>query len=255
MLNTPFARIAALALGASMTAPAAAVPITLNTTWLDANAKLTLSQVAQQTLALTGISVAATGQAADLGQGAYNLPVSKLKLDLGLLPPRLSVLTADVQGPALTFSSAFTQASATLANLTLDQQRRVILGDVWSAGGSRRVPVFSFDVIKPLSFSLAGGISVNLNLGNLHFTEVGAASFAAALKIPDVLVPTFTAIDFGTLDARVVPWFRQPVAAVPTSIGAAMPVLTAVPEPSSWALMWAGAAAVAWGARARKKRA
>lgn len=219
-------RIAALALGASLAAPASALPITLNTTWLDANAKLSLSQVAQQTLALTGITAASAGQSSNLGNGAYNLQVSRLQVDLGLLPPSLSVLTADVSGPALTFSSAVTRASATLANLTLDQQRGVIHGDILSEGVAKRVPVFSFDVVRPLSFSLVGGISVNLGLGNLHFTDAGATTFAAALKIPDVLVPTFTTIDFGKLDAKVVPWIRQPV--------------PSVPEPSSMALMLLG---------------
>jgi hypothetical protein len=219
-------RVAALALGACLVAPASALPVTLNTTWLDANAKLSLSQVAQQTLALTGITVSSAGLSSNLGGGAYNLQVSKLQVDLGLLPPRLSVLTADVQGPALTFASAVTRASATLSNLSLDQQQGIIHGDILSEGVAKRVPVFSFDVIKPLSFSLVGGISVNLGLGNLHFTDAGAATFAAALKIPDVLVPTFTSIDFGKLDAKVVPWVRQ---AVPS-----------VPEPSSMALMTLG---------------
>lgn len=255
MMHLSCPRVAAILLGACMVAPASAIPVTLNTTWLDANAKLSLSQVAQQTLALTGISVVASGQASNLGNGAYNLPVSKLSVDLGLFPPRLSLLTADVKGAALTFSSAFTQASASLANLTLDQQRKTIYGDVISEGLARRVPVFSFDVIKPLSFSLVGGISVNLNLGNLHFTELGASSFAAALKIPDVLVPTFTSIDFGTLDAKVVPWLRQPVPSVPTSLATALPTaLPAVPEPSAMAMLLLGLAGVAVQARRKGAR-
>lgn len=241
-------RIAALALGVSLAAPALAVPITLNTTWLDANAKLSLSQVAQQTLALTGIAVASAGLSSNLGGGAYNLHVSKLQVDLGLLPPHLSVLGADVQGPALSFSSAVTRSSATLSNLSLDQRRGIIYGDILSEGLAKRVPVFSFDVIKPLSFSLVGGISVNLGLGNLHFTDAGATTFAAALKIPDVLVPTFTSIDFGKLDAKVVPWVRQ---AVPLVRQAA----PSVPEPSSMALMILGLLGGAVMVRLRGSRA
>lgn len=220
-MRAPSQRVTVFLLGACAAAPAFALPLTLDTTWLDANATLSLSPVAQQTLALTGITASASGKASNLGGGAFNLPVSKLAVDVGILPPRLSVLTADVKGSALTFSSNITQTSTQLANLSLDYQKRTIFGDLISAGVSSRIPVFSFDVLKPLSFSLSGGISVNLSLGNIHFTNAGARSFAAALKIPDVLVPTFTSLNFGTLDAKVVPWFRQPVSS-----------MTAVPEPS-----------------------
>lgn len=237
-MRTSFRRSAVVLLAAGMAAPAWALPISLNTTWLDANAKLSLSPVAQQTLALTGISVAASGNASNLGGGAYNLPVSKLAVDIGIFPPSLSVLTADVQGASLTFSSGITKAAATLANLSLDYQNRAIFGDLISGGVSKHISVFSFDVIKPLSFSLAGGVSVNLNLGNIHFTNSGASSFASALNIPDVLVPTFTSINFGTLDAKVVPWFRTPVPSVPS-----------VPEPSSLVMLVMGLAGLAVASR------
>lgn len=229
MVRAPFHRVAVVLLGAWVAAPAGAFPLTLDTTWLDANAKLALSQVAQQTLALTGITATASGNTSNLGGGAFNLPVSELAVNVGIWPPSLSVLHADVDGPSLTFASNITKTSATLANLSLDYQSKTIVGDLVAGGVSRRTSVFSFDVLKPLNFSLVGGISVGLSLGNLHFTDAGARSFAGAMKIPDALVPTFTSINFGTLDAKVVPWFRQPVASLP-----------AVPEPSRVFLMMTG---------------
>lgn len=216
-MPTPYRRVAGVLLAAGMAAPAWALPISLDTTWLDANARLSLSQVAQQTLALTGITVAASGKTSNLGGGAYNLPVSELAVDIGIFPPSLSVLTADVQGAALTFSNSITRTSAQLANLSLNYPDRTIFGDLIAGGKSQHISVFSFDVIKPLSFSLNGGVSVNLNLGNIHFTNPGATAFASALSIPSVLVPTFTSINFGTLDAKVVPWFRTAVPSVPES--------------------------------------
>ena len=221
-MRTSFRRVAVVLLTAGMLAPAWALPISLDTTWLDANAKLSLSPVAQQTLALTGISVAASGNTSNLGGGAFNLPVSELAVDIGIFPPTLSVLTADVQGASLTFSNSITKTAAKIANLSLNYQDQTIFGDLVVGGVSKHFSIFSFDVVKPLSFSLAGGISVNLNLGNIHFTDVGATSFAAALNIPSALVPTFTAINFGTLDAKVVPWFRAAVPSVPEPVSALM---------------------------------
>lgn len=224
-MRTSFRRMAVVVAGAWMVAPAWSLPVSLDTTWLDANAKLSLSSVAQQTLALTGISVAASGNTSNLGGGVFNLPVSDLAVDIGIFPPSLSVLSADVQGASLTFSNRITSSSAKVANLFLNYENRTIYGDLFAAGGSKHISIFSFDVIKPLSFSLVGGISVNLNLGNIHFTNAGASAFASALNIPDVLVPTFTSINFGTLDAKVVPWLRTSVPSVPEPTSGVMLIL------------------------------
>lgn len=233
-------RVACACLLSGLALQAQAIPLSLDTTWLDANAKLSLTPMAQQTLALTGISVSASGKTSDLGRGAYNLPVSGLKVNVGLLPPSLDLIKADALGAGLTFASATTHASATLNNLSLNYQSGVIEADLLSAGVSTHLSVFSFDVVKPLSLSLTNGVSVNLNLGNIRLTQSGAASFASALHIPSVLVPTFMAINFGTLDAKVVPWLRTPV--------------PSVPEPAlAW--LWAlGGAAMAGVVRARRLR-
>lgn len=215
-----------LSVGLSGAVPAAfASPIKLDTTWLDANGRLTLTTDARQTLALTGIDMSVGGKATTLGEGVFNLPISQITADVKLLPPSLTMQLAQAKGSSLDFANTLTQAKASLADLSMDFNSHLVYGDVLSAAGKSRLSLFTFDVTSPLTFSLKGGISVNMTLGNLHFTDEGATSFVRALGVPDFLAPVLQQVDFGAIDARVVPWFRTAVVA-------------SVPEPSS-GLLWA----------------
>lgn len=211
---------------------AQATPISLDTSWLDANGQLALTTDARQTLAVTGIQMGVGGKATTLDEGVFNLPISRITADVKLLPPSLTMQSAQVAGSSLVFSNSLNQAQVSLGNLSIDFNTHLVQGDVIGRGGTSRQSLFSFDVTAPLSFSLKGGISVNLTLGNLHFTDDGATSFASALGVPSFLVPVLTQVNFGTIDARVVPWFR------PAS--SKLAVVTSVPEPSSAALAMLG---------------
>lgn len=212
---------------------AQATPISLDTTWLDANGRLTLTMDARQTLALTGIQMSVGGKAATLGDGTFNLPISRITADVRLLPPSLSMQSAQVAGSSLVFLNTLNQAQVSLSNLSMDFGTHTVYGDVLGSSGTSRLSLFTFDVTAPLSFSLKGGISVNMTLGNLHFTDEGATSFASALGVPSFLVPVLTQVNFGTIDARVVPWFRKDV-----SSHAAL--VSSVPEPSAGAMLILG---------------
>jgi len=221
--------------------PLWAFPVTLDTTWLDANSTLTLSQDAQSTLAITGITTSVGGRATPVGQGAYNIPVTSLSMDIGLLPPTLNPTKAVAGGSSLNFTNTLTGGEAGFANLTLDFKKHIIYGDVTTPSSSfSAMPLFTFDVLQPLTFSFKGGISLTESLGNLHFTDVGAQTFAAGLKIPDFLAPVFTQINFGSIQAQVVPWFRSPAlkqASLPGSV-------SAVPEPAATLMLGMGLAAL-----------
>lgn len=212
---------------------AQATPISLDTTWLDANGRLTLTTDARQTLALTGIQMSVGGKAATLDEGVFNLPISRITADVRLLPPSLSMQSAQVAGASLVFFNTLNQAQVSLGNLSMDFGSHTVYGDVLSGSGTSRLPLFTFDVTAPLSFSLKGGISVNMTLGNLHFTDEGATSFASALGVPNFLVPVLTQVNFGTIDARVVPWFRKEVASRAA-------LVSSVPEPSAGAMLILG---------------
>lgn len=213
-----------------------ASPITLDTTWLDANGRLTLTADASETLGVTGISMSVGGKATTLSEGVFNLPISKLTTDIKLLPPSLNVLAAQAKGSSLDFTNTLKQAKASLSDLSMDFNTHTVWGDVLSASGKSHQSLFTFDVTAPLSFSLKGGISVNMTLSNLHFTDEGASSFAKALKVPDFLASALKQVDFGAIDARVVPWLRK---ALPDSSPLAV---STVPEPGSAALWYLGLA-------------
>mgnify|MGYP000037018831 FL=1 len=211
-----------------------ASPITLDTTWLDANGRLSLSADARQTLAVTGIDMGVGGKAVEVADGVFNLPISQISADIKLLPPALTMRSAQVKGSSLDFHNTLNQSSVSLADLSMDFSTHIVSGNVVGANGTTRSSLFSFDVTAPLSFSFKGGISVNLALGHLHFTDAGAASFASALGVPDFLAPVLKQVDFGVIDAKVVPWLRQPVSSNVAMASTMMQAaVVSVPEPSS----------------------
>lgn len=190
-------------------------PLTLNTAWLDANATMTFSSTVLQALAVTGIQVSPGGKAVAIGNGVLNLPVSQATLDIKLLPPLLSIQKAEVAGVSLDFVNTLNQSKVSLANLDIDFKTSLVMGDVVTSKGSVLAPLLTFSVLKPLTFDLKDGISFKLGLGNLHFTDEGAQRFADAVQLPAFMVPVLKQLDFGTIDTKVVPWFRQPIAAIP----------------------------------------
>lgn len=215
MVRYLFSAAASVLAAATFHASAWSSPLTLNTSWLDANATMTLSSTVLQTLAVTGIQVSPGGKASAISEGVFNLPVSKATLDIKLLPPSLSIQEAEVAGVSLDFLNTLNQSKVSLANLAIDFGSKLVTGDVVTAMGSTRAPLLTFSVTQPLTFNLKGGVSFQLGLGNLHFTDEGAQRFADAVQVPTFMVPVLKQLDFGTIQTTVVPWFRKPVSAVP----------------------------------------
>jgi hypothetical protein len=227
--------------------PALALPLTLNTTGLDANSTLSLSQDATDLLTLTGITVSAGGKAAPLSATAFNIPISSLTVDVNLLPPSLAPTKALALGSSLLLTDTLTGGSAGFGNLTLDFKTLSISGDVTTPAGSQtNVPLFTFKVTKPLTFSLKGGISLNESLGSLYLTDSAAKTFAQGLMVPDSLAFLFSQVDFGTIDARIVPWFRPKSSSTAVAASLASPLLSAaalampVPDAPVWSLWCLG---------------
>jgi PEP-CTERM motif len=131
-----------------------------------------------------------------------------------------------VAGVSMDFFNTLNQSKVSLANLDIDFLTNLVMGDVVTSKGSVLAPLLTFSVTKPLTFDLKGGIAFELSLGNLHFTDEGAQRFAEAVQLPAFMVPVLTQLDFGTIDTKVVPWFRKPI--------------TAVPEPSTSQLLCLG---------------
>lgn len=219
-----------LSMGLTVASPArAAIPITLNTQWLDANGVLSLSSQAQQTLSLTGITVGAAGEAANLGGGRFNIPVTQLTAEVGLFSG-VAAVNGQAYSSTLMFTNTLNGSKLNLSRLSIDFKDEVIRGRISYGGRIVDTTLFSFEPKTPLRFNL--NFLTNLpdltqSLGNLRLQQGAAEQLATGLGLPTFLSSALTTFDFGSLDAKVRPWFRKPVVSV-------------VPEPSTWLSMGLG---------------
>lgn len=234
--------MAALTMFAAHGSANATLPLTLNTSWLDANATLSFSTEAKQALELTGIQTSAAGNATLIGDGVINLPISQLKANIGLLPPTLTPVAGSVAGSIISFKNSLSGDQVALTDLKIDFKTEMISGYIEADGKKTFSDLFSFDVIKPLTLTLAGGISLTETLGNLRLTTAAADSFAARIGLPSFLASALTSIDFGTVKADIKPWFRQAVVPMSTQV-------SAVPEPAQAWLVLVGLIALTMASR------
>ena len=230
-----------------------AFSITLDTTLLQANSTLTLTQTAMQAMSAIGVSLSAGGYATNLGNNSaglaqYNIPVTSLTANISLFPLSLAPTQAKTAGSTLSLTSAASPGlggggSATISNMLINFSNDTIFGSVTSDSGTvNNVGLFTFNVTKPLTFSLNGGISLTESLGNLTLTQNAATMLTSDLKYPSFLAGTFQALNFGSIDAKIVPWFRS------TPLGSVNPV----PEPSTYAILAVGLGLAGVAARRRK---
>lgn len=225
-----------------------ATTITLDTTLLQANSTLTLSQAALDALSLTATTVTPGGYATSLGNNSaglpqYNVPVTSLSVDISLFPLSLTLPSAaQAQGSKLTFTDTKNSKAVSFANLTINFRNDTIYGDFSSAAGTtKQLDLFSFTVTQPLQFNLNGGISLTESMGNMFMTSDAVKAFQTGLSLPHAVTAILPTVNFGTIDAKIVPWFRsQP--------------LQAVPEPSSYAFLVLGLSVVG-GLKLRRKSA
>ena len=105
-----------------------------------------------------------------------------------------------------------------------------------STGGESYI---HFTVTQPLKFSLTGGISLTEQMGNLAMTSDAVTAFQQGLSLPKAVTLLLPTINFGTIDAKIVPWIRSTP-------------LKAVPEPSTYAILGVGLAAAGLTLRRRQ---
>ena len=223
-----------------------ATTITLNTTLLEADSTLTLSQDALDALSITNTSVSPGGYARDLGPNSsglsqYSLPITSLSVDVSLFPLSLTLPSAaQVNGSSLTFTDNNNGKAVTFANLSVNFKNDTIYGDFTSAAGTtKQLDLFNFTVTQPLKFSLTGGISLTEQMGNLAMTSDAVTAFQQGLSLPKAVTLLLPTINFGTIDAKIVPWIRSTP-------------LKAVPEPSTYAILGVGLAAAGLTLRRRQ---
>ena len=235
--------VASLLVAAAWPASAGLVT-TINTSALEANARLDFSTDAVQAMNGVGISRTALGTTKAIGTGgvSFNMPVTSATTDLNLLPPSLTAVAGSSMGAALGLTSG--SNSLILGNFNLDFKNKVVKADAWSNGVKSSLNVYTFNIAQGLTLSTTGGLSLHEVIDHLTLTSAAADTFASALNISPILKPALTMLNYGSITIDIKPALRS---RGPVSGKAYTP--PPVPEPSTYALMGLGLVAAAYVAR------
>ncbi len=235
---TTFARGAALGLAVavqSLTASAAIVT-TLPTTLLDADATFSFSSLSIKAMGLLGVSAQGLGNTTNVtgNAWAFNMPVTEVTVAASLLPLSLTPEAGKATGSALRIAGP--DGGLVLANFSLDFKRNVLKADLTtSAGTTKAMDIYGFNVAEKLSVSMNGGLSLNMSMNNMFLTTGARASFLDALQLPDFADAVMAKLDFGTMAINIAPSLRMGV-----SDKAYVAQATMVPEETSMAYMVLG---------------
>ena len=188
---------------------AQALTTTLPTTYLDANSVFTFNADTLSVMSLFNTTVSGLGNTTQLSGPdlAFNLPVTEVTTQLGLLPPSLTPVSGKAIGSALDIKAK--NGELILANFVVDFKRNVLSADFTSAAGTLyNFDVYTFNVKDGLHLSTDGGLSMKMSLDQMYLTTDAQNRFASALKLPTFAKVALSTLDFGTLNININPSLR-----------------------------------------------
>ncbi len=232
-----------LALGAAATG-ASAIPLTIPTTYLDAEATYTFDADTASLMDSLGVSVRALGnsQAVSGSNWQFMMPVTQVTLNASIWPLGLTPVSGFATGSGLLIKSE--TGALTLANFGLDFKRNVLTADLGTSTGIRKAfDVYSFTVDQGLHLSTSGGLSMAMNLSHMSLTSGAQAQFASALQLDEMAASVLPVLNFGNLDVNISPALRFGLSD--------RPLTAPVPEPPRLATLGLGLLGLAFVARRR----
>ncbi len=242
---TRFAQQGLLAAGLSISASAAmALPITLPTSFIDAESTFRFNRDTADLMDVLGIGVSALGNSVDDGSHwNFMMPVTQVSLDVSLFS--LKPVSGMASGSGLLIHSE--GGALSLANFGLDFKRNVLTADLGTVDGkiSKTFDIFNFTVTQGLHLSTKGGLSMQMQLDNMMLTQQAQSAFTWSLALDEIAQAGLPTLNFGSLNVNINPSLRFGLSS--------KPLVSAVPEPSSWGMLGVGLLAVSVISRRRIK--
>jgi PEP-CTERM motif len=242
---TSFTRHGLLAAGLSLGASAAmALPITIPTTFIDAETTFKFNSDTADLMSILGIGVSALGNTVDDGSHwNFMMPVTQVSLNVSLFS--LKPLSGAASGSGLLIHSD--GGALSLANFGLDFKRNVLTADLGTVDGkiTKSFDVFSFTVTQGLHLATKGGLSMQMQLDNMMLTQQAQSAFTWSLALDEIAQAGLPTLNFGSLSVDINPSLRFGLSS--------KPLVSPVPEPSSWAMLAVGMLAIAAISRRRQQ--
>lgn len=248
-------KAAGIAAASALAMSTSAQALTLDTTFLQANSVFALSQDALDVMSASSTTMSSLGNASAAASiksatgdmlPAFNLPVTKVDVSLGLPPfsPLVSPNWGNATGSALAITRG--SKSVVLANFVIDYSKDLVLADITANGvTTKNTSLYSFTATD-LKIGL-NGLTLNMHqkLSNLTFTESALTSFTSGLSLSKALATPLRTLDFGSITIDINGALRSPINATPYTV--------AVPEAPPAAMLGLGLCGIAMVARRKMK--
>lgn len=235
---TQIARKSLFAAGLSIGASAAmALPITLPTSFIDAEATFRFNADAADLMSSMGIGVSALGNTVDDGSHwNFMMPVTQVSLNVSLFPASIKPISGAASGSGLLIHGE--GGALSLANFGLDFKRNVLTADLGTIDGkiTKTFDVFNFKVTEDLHVSTKGGLSMKMQLDEMMLTQQAQSAFTWSLALDELAQSALPYLNFGSLSVDINPSLRFGVSS--------KPLVSPVPEASGLGMLVAGMLAI-----------
>jgi len=235
---TQIARKSLFAAGLSIGASAAmALPITLPTSLIDAEATFRFNADAADLMSSMGIGVSALGNTVDDGSHwNFMMPVTQVSLNVSLFPASIKPISGAASGSGLLIHGE--GGALSLANFGLDFKRNVLTADLGTIDGkiTKTFDVFNFKVTEDLHVSTKGGLSMKMQLDEMMLTQQAQSAFTWSLALDELAQSALPYLNFGSLSVDINPSLRFGVSS--------KPLVSPVPEASGLGMLVAGMLAI-----------